>query len=239
MAVDDDQLHRFYEDNVPTRFGVDRARVELRLLVDAVAARPAARVLDLGCGDGQLTARAAAVVPGARVLGMDWSRAALDRASGRGVSVVQAELDGVDLPFPDGAFDVVMMNEVVEHLVEVDRAVAEARRVLTPGGFLLLSTPNLAAWFNRLLLAVGIQPVFSEVSRQGIYGRPGSEVVGHLRLFTHRALREFLAAHGFVGVTIAGAAFHDVPRLARPVDRLFAKWPGAAAILVAKMEKPR
>jgi SAM-dependent methyltransferase len=238
VAVDDDQLHRFYEDHLPTRFGEDRARVELRLLADAARGRSAPRVLDLGCGDGQLTARAASVVRDGSVIGMDWSAAALERARARGVTTVQGGVDGVDLPFPDGAFAVVMMNEIVEHLVEIDHAVAEARRVMAPGGRLLLSTPNLAAWFNRALLAVGVQPMFSEVSRIGIFGRPGSEVVGHLRLFTRRALDQFLAAHGFVHVTIAGAAYHDVPRPARPLDRAFARWPSAAAILVASAEKP-
>ena len=90
-----------------------------------------------------------------------------------------------------------IMSELIEHLVDTDAAVEEARRVLRPGGILLLSTPNLAAWFNRGLLGLGIQPVFSEVSLRGIYGRPGHEVVGHLRLFTRRALVEFLTARGF------------------------------------------
>lgn len=48
----------------------------------------------------------------------------------------------------------------------------------------MLSTPNLAAWYNRALLLAGVQPVFSEVSLRAIHGRPGTEVVGHLRLYT-------------------------------------------------------
>lgn len=228
----------FYEEHLPSRFGDHRALVELGVLREVLGAVAVRRVLDLGCGDGQLTALAAAVARHATVIGADLSFTALSAASDRGVIGVHSSIDGANLPFPDGSVDVVMMNEVVEHLVEVDEAVAEARRVLRPGGRLLLTTPNLAAWFNRVLLAGGVQPVFSEVSRLGVFGRPGSEVVGHLRLFTARALREFAAAHGFTNVELRGATYHDVPRAGRPIDRLCARWPSLAAILVASMEKP-
>lgn len=231
-------LRQFYEDHQPARFGAHRARVARELLAEALSGRTGSRVLDLGCGDGQLTADLV-VPPGGTVIGLDWSGGALCRARTRQLTLVQAEVEGADLPFPDGIFDAVMFNEVIEHLVEIDRAIVEARRVLMPGGYLLVSTPNLAAWFNRLLLLVGVQPVFSEVSREGVFGRPGSEVAGHLRLFTRRALNEFLAAHGFTDTRVVGATYHDVPRAARPVDRLFAHWPAAAAILVARARKPR
>ena len=108
------------------------------------------------------------------------------------------------------------MSEVIEHLVDTDSAVEEAHRVLRPGGSLLLSTPNLAAWYNRGLLALGIQPVFSEVSLRSVFGRPGSQVAGHLHMFTRRALVEFLAAYGLECVQVAGARYHDVPAVAPP-----------------------
>jgi hypothetical protein len=96
----------------------------------------------------------------------------------------------------------------------------------------MLSTPNLAAWYNRALLLAGVQPVFSEVSLRGIHGRPGREVVGHLRLYTARALRGLLTASGFDVVRIAGAPFHGVPRPLRPLDRLACAAPSAASILL-------
>ena len=49
---------------------------------------------------------------------------------------------------------VVIMSEVIEHLVDIDSALDEAFRILKPGGALLLSTPNRAAWYNRGLLAL-------------------------------------------------------------------------------------
>jgi len=62
-------------------------------------------------------------------------------------------------------------------------------------------------------------------------------VAGHLRLFTRRALAEFLAASGFRCVTVAGARYHDVPRPLRPLDTAFCRWPSAASILLVHARK--
>jgi SAM-dependent methyltransferase len=196
------------------------------------------RLLDLGCGGGENTKILAEGLGGCDVVGVDWARHPLARARAGGLVVVQALLDGADLPFADASFDVVALSEVIEHLVDPDRLVEEARRVLEPGGVFLVTTPNLAAWFNRLLLGAGIQPVFSEVSSRKVFGRPGDVIVGHLRLFTRRALVELLHDLGFAEVRVSGATFHGVPRPLRPLDRLFAHWPDAAAGLVAVTWKP-
>jgi uncharacterized protein YbaR (Trm112 family) len=157
---------------------------------------------------------------------------ALERARGRGLTLVRATLDHGGLPLPDEAVDVVVFSEVIEHLVDTDAALDELVRVLRPGGSLLLSTPNLAAWFNRGLLLAGVQPVFTEVSLQRIYGRPGHEVVGHLRVFTRAALLGLLRGHELDIVAVRGAAYHDTPRLLRPLDRLLQHVPEVAADLI-------
>jgi SAM-dependent methyltransferase len=193
-------------------------------------------IIDVGCGDGSALAVAAGQNPGHRFAGVDWSSGALRQARALGLTVLRGDV-APGLPVADGSVDVVIMSELIEHLVDPDGAVAEVRRVLRPGGSLLLSTPNLAAWYNRGLLAVGVQPVFSEVSLRGIYGRPGRVVAGHLRLFTRRALTEFLAASGFRCVTVAGARFHDVPRPLGPLDLAFCRWPSAASILLVHARK--
>jgi SAM-dependent methyltransferase len=197
------------------------------------------RILDVGCAAGEnAMAVAASLGPSVVTIGLDWGHPPLVEARRRGMTAVQGAADGVHLPFADGSFDVVMLCEVIEHLVDTDRVVEEARRLLRPGGAFLVTTPNLGAWFNRLLLAAGRQPVFSEVSGKRIYGRPGTWVVGHLRLFTRRALVAFLADNGFTDLEVAGAPFHDVPRVARPLDRLLSRWPEVAAGLLVAARAP-
>lgn len=233
-------LPRFYE-NPATSFGLPADSESVRRqasLVSGIAARAgrAIRVADIGCGDGNVAAAVMAEVKrlhaGSGVVGFDWSSTALEQATALGVVAVRASVDGPGLPLADHSQDVVIMSELLEHLVDTDAALVEARRVLRPGGSLVLSTPNLAAWYNRVLLVLGIQPVFSEVSLYGIYGRPGHEIAGHLRLFTKRALAELLAANGFRHVSITGAPYHDVPRPFRGLDRFLCRFPGLTSILL-------
>jgi SAM-dependent methyltransferase len=232
-------LRGFYETpDITVSSGPERARLQARMLAAVLAQRTGAqRIVDVGCGDGAATYLLKELDARNTVIGVDWSATALAQARARGLLVVQGGVDTCGLPLPDACADVVIMSELIEHLVDTDRAVDEVSRVLRPGGVLLLSTPNLAAWFNRGLIALGIQPVFSEVSLRGIYGRPGREVVGHLRLFTRRALVEFLTARGFVCESVQGAPYHDVPRLLRPLDRSLTHWPSMASILLVQARR--
>ncbi len=232
-------LHAFYEDPGTTvSSGPDRAQRQARMLAAVLAERSGPqRIVDVGCGEGTATHLVKRLDPQNTVIGVDWSAMALVQARARGLLVIQGGIDASGLPLADAGADVVIMSELIEHLVDTDAAVEEARRILRPGGILLLSTPNLAAWFNRGLLGLGIQPVFSEVSLRGIYGRPGHQVVGHLRLFTRRALVEFLTARGFSCEQVLGAPYHDVPRLLRPLDRSLCRWPSVASILLVQARR--
>jgi SAM-dependent methyltransferase len=71
--------------------------------------------------------------------------------------VTEADLnDG--LPFDDERFDVVVSNQVLEHLADTDAFVSEVARVLRPGGVAAVSTENLASWHNIAALLLGWQP---------------------------------------------------------------------------------
>ncbi|MGW7298293.1 methyltransferase domain-containing protein [Streptomyces sp. NPDC054829] len=234
------ELRDFYENPaVPVASGTPRSLRQARMLAAALGTeKTPSTILDIGCGDGSAAAVAAPLLKGHRIIGVDWSQDALRRARTRlALTPVRGELTGGGLPFKDESADAVLFSEVVEHLVDPDAALDEIRRVLRPGGHLMLSTPNLAAWYNRALLLAGVQPVFSEVSLRAIHGRPGKEVVGHLRLYTARALKEFVAASGFEVVRLAGAPFHGVPRPLRPLDRLACSRPSLASILLLHAQK--
>jgi SAM-dependent methyltransferase len=106
-------------------------------------------LLDLGCGDGTYTRRLAEHFD--RVTGVDVEPERLEmfRAEVAGTPLADRlvihQMAGEQLDLPDATFDVVTMIEVIEHVASVEQTLAEVHRVLTPGGRLLLTTPN--TWF--------------------------------------------------------------------------------------------
>ncbi|WP_040493052.1 class I SAM-dependent methyltransferase [Ilumatobacter nonamiensis] len=112
--------------------GADPEYVDQILPMAADELAGAARVLDIGCGDGQISRLAASA--GARVTGIDptWNCVRVARERGGGADYSRASASG--LPFGDGAFDAAVACLVFEHIDDVDEAIAEVARVLEPGG---------------------------------------------------------------------------------------------------------
>ncbi len=116
------------------------------------AGPPALSMLDVGCGGGLLTERFASI--GCRVTGVDRSlptlQAARDHAHAMGLDISYEAADAAALPFADEQFDVVCCCDVLEHVDDVDRVVAEIARVLKPSGVFFFDTIN-RTWRSKLL----------------------------------------------------------------------------------------
>jgi SAM-dependent methyltransferase len=170
-------------------------RVELALDLVPPGAR---RLLDLGAGDGFVSARLTAAGGAAVGVSVDVGAPTPLAPHVRPVSQVTARLPG-PLPFRSGAFDVVVTLETIEHVLDPDGLLEEARRVLAPGGTLILSTPRLDSFLVVGSLLLGVQPPGVECSSRRRYGSPFGEqrASGHVHLFTRRAMTEALAANGF------------------------------------------
>ena len=99
-------------------------------VVDWLAAQPGEEILDLGCGDGQLSVRLAA--GGAKVRGVDASAGMVESARSRGVAAEQGSAEA--LPFGEARFDAVFSNAVLHWVRDQDAMMREVHRVLRPGG---------------------------------------------------------------------------------------------------------
>jgi len=152
-------------------------------LLEWLNVQPGERVLDLGCGDGQLTSRIAAT--GAEVCGVDASAAMVEAARAHGIraEIARAEM----LPFPAAAFDAVFSNAALHWVHGQDEMMAEAHRVLRRGGRFVA---EMGGHGNIAAIRVGLMAV---LSRHGYGDRED-----RLNYYpTPEAYRRMLEKHGF------------------------------------------
>ena len=152
-------------------------------------ARPGERVLDLGCGAGRFVA--ALREAGADPVGVELAEAALARArrAAPGADLRLVEADG-SLPLGHAEVDLVWCSEVLEHVADTVAFLTEVRRVLRPGGRLLLTVPDHGR-FKRIMLAA--------TAHDAHYDPLGE----HLRFYTRRSLTRVLEATGFGAIKLS------------------------------------
>jgi ubiquinone/menaquinone biosynthesis C-methylase UbiE len=124
-------------------------------LLNAAHVTAGTRVLDVACGPGYAAGVAAA--RGAQAVGIDFSSEMVDEARRRHPGVEFREGDAEQLSIPDSSFDAVVMNFGMLHLGRPERALAEAHRVLRPGGrvaFTVWDTPDKAIGFGIVIGAI-------------------------------------------------------------------------------------
>ncbi|RRR98511.1 methyltransferase domain-containing protein [Glycomyces terrestris] len=127
------------------------------------ATRPGAVLVDLGCGAGLLAPHLEG--KGYTHIGVDLSAASLRLAAAHGVLAVRGDVLAV--PLPDGCADVVAAGEILEHVPDLRRAVAEACRLLRPGGLLVVDT--LAATALCRFLAVTVAERVPRIAVRGVH----------------------------------------------------------------------
>jgi 2-polyprenyl-3-methyl-5-hydroxy-6-metoxy-1,4-benzoquinol methylase len=132
-------------------------------------------VLDVGCCSGPLHKLLKSLRPDCRIYGID---AKIKDAYKGEKDIVQGDAQNMKM-FPPGKFDTVVAGEIIEHLPLPERFVAEAGRVLKPGGKLILTTNNKGALINRLL------------------HNYEAESTTHVHIFTRKELFNLLERNGF------------------------------------------
>jgi len=172
--------------NAGHEFSYDLRESRLRKCASLIESLPVGRLLDIGCTNGNWARHWA--TRGWDTAGIDISQDYVAAARDAGVDARFCDLNRDSLPFGDTEFDLIFAGEVIEHLVDTDGFLAEVCRCCKRGGHLIVTTPNLASFENRIRLLLGVYPAWLN------YNLSGS---GHVRAYTPRVLKRQLLGHGF------------------------------------------
>ncbi|MBP9865374.1 MAG: class I SAM-dependent methyltransferase [Candidatus Omnitrophica bacterium] len=168
---------------------------------------PKGRLLDVGCWDGMLASQ---FLPNREVYGLEGNLEAGLRANQRGVKTQSVDLEKGLFPFPDDFFDTVIAAEIIEHVYDTDLFLKELKRVLRPGGTLVMSIPNMASLSNRIRMLFGAYPRNAEYRAGG---------AGHIRFYTAPVFKAQVQEAGFEVLQFAGC------NLPMPMhNRLIPRW---------------
>ncbi len=203
-----------------------------QMILQAAAERVHGRVLDNGCGVGLYLDRLAQVA--AQACGLEYDRERAAEAGRRCQNVVRAAGEG--LPFPDGAFDLILSHEVLEHVADDRAAAEEMARVLRPpdpatgrgGGRIVLFVPNRGYPFEthgvfwRGRYRFGNIPLVNWLPR-----RWRDRLAPHVRAYTGRDLERLFAGLPLrvVRRTVVFGAY----------DNIIARWPRLGRLLRAAL----
>jgi SAM-dependent methyltransferase len=186
-------------------------REKMRAIHQVTPEEPVDAVLEVGGGRGGLTGL---LFPRARIVNIDLDRSHADAPSNREPRTSFVCGDATRLPFADARFDAVTMFDVIEHVPDDSRAMAEALRVLRPGGMLLVSTPNENWRFPHFALLRPVCPSEAEIMAEWGHVRRGYRLADLERMVGARAER---VASFITPLTALGhdLAFSRLPRRLR------------------------
>jgi len=155
------------------------SRSDHNLILKLLKIKTQDRILDIGCGFGVLLEK----IPSRKKAGIETNDFAIKECRKRGLSVIKADVEK-GLPYKDSSFEVVIMNNVIEHLQKPGFTLRECFRVLVPKGKIVITTPILSS------LAVGLDPT-------------------HCSEMSIKEMKSLLEKHGFkiLGQYASGVAF--------------------------------
>ena len=160
-------------------------------------------MLDVGCGEGDRTIRIADYfnIPSDKIYAVDYNKRHLLECRKR-FNATEADLEIDDLPFKSNNFDLVVCNQVLEHLKGYKKAIDDIVRVTNIKGYIVPGIPNLAHLINRFIFLAGIQPMCIRLDGH------------HVRGFTHKAFVDLLNSYKNIElIDYRGALMYPFPFL--------------------------
>jgi ubiquinone/menaquinone biosynthesis C-methylase UbiE len=171
------------------------------------------RILDIGLGQGTDLENITKSLgrDNLELFGVESWEPNIQAAKKKGIKAYPLDIEKDQLPFDDGYFDIVVANQIIEHTKEIFWIFSEISRVLKKGGTLIVGVPNLAAFHNRMMLFLGMQP--SSIRLLG----------PHIRGITKNEFIDFISTDGYFEVEeVKGSNFYPFPQsISKILSRFF------------------
>jgi methionine biosynthesis protein MetW len=169
-------------------------RYDLQIIASWI--EPGSKVIDLGCGEGDLLQHLI-VLKGVQGTGIELNEEKVARCIEKGLSVLQGDINAEVHDYPEGSFDYVILSQTLQQVYEPDHLIRAMLRIGQKG---IVSFPNFSHWQIRLqLLVTGYAPVSRQLPYQW-FDTP------NIRVITLKDFRKFV--HG-VGLTVLREAAID------------------------------
>jgi SAM-dependent methyltransferase len=179
-----------------------------------------ANILDLGCDNGEWTCSLGEKAGSKHLFGIEIVETAADLARSRGLSVTLGDLSDI-FPYDSNSMDIIHANQVIEHVPNIDHFIFEIKRVLKPGGEVIISTENGSSWCNVVAAIMGWQ-IFSLTNVSVVSGGIGNPLAlhkssgaqsswTHKTIFNYCGLRDVFKVHGFENIALKGSGNFPLP----------------------------
>jgi len=222
------------------RFQKKEARATKEEILNMISEERDSKFLDIGCALGNFTIECAEKINTKNIFGIEVHKEKIEIAEKKGIKVYNFDLNE-DFKLNE-TFDIVISTQIIEHIFNPDKFLRNIKKILAPDGYAIIATPNLSSFHNVLSLSMGYQPTSYWISEYQIgnplnplYQRKYDLKHGHVRVFSHRALKDILTIHGFEIIKMKGSGFYPFPNF---ISKILVKlFPIYAANLIVKFKK--
>ena len=170
------------------------------------------KILDLGCGQGaDLLNIKNSNQKNIELYGIENFELYAKKAESEGIIIFRLNLEKDRLPFLDNTFDIIIANQIFEHLKEIFWLLGEMSRVAKPNSTVIIGVPNLASLHNRIGFLFGLQPTSI------------NPLSAHIRGFTKKAMTELVEKDEYFKLEkIEGSNFYPFPKwLSQVLPKIF------------------
>lgn len=184
-------------------------------------------ILDLGCDNGNWTCILGEKAGSKHLYGIEIVKSAAESARMKGISVAVTDLGDI-FPYATSSMDLIHANQVIEHVPNIDQFISEIKRVLKPGGKVIISTENGSSWCNIAAAIMGWQ-IFSLTNVSVVAGGIGNPLAlhksdgaqpswTHKTIFNYCGLRDIFSSYGFQNIELKGAGYFPLPAKLGAID---------------------